>query len=74
MDETATYSYDPYYNQLAKQSAEAYHMMANTVNARLDRQIESAEQQLANAKRAKEILARNPEIEELLNLLQKGLL
>lgn len=45
---------------------------SNTLKARLDRAVEQAEQSLTDAKRAREIFAKFPELEELLNILQKG--
>lgn len=45
---------------------------SNSLKARLDRAVEQAEHSLADAKRAREIFVKFPELEELLNILQKG--
>lgn len=45
---------------------------SNTIAARLARAVEEAEQRLIEAKRAKEIFDHHPELEELLNIMQKG--
>lgn len=44
---------------------------AFTLNDRIKQAISEAELRLSAAKRADEILAKNPELEELLNLLQR---
>lgn len=44
---------------------------ANTVSARIDAAIEQSEARLAAAKKARDILNQHPEIEELINLLQR---
>ena len=38
---------------------------------RLEHAVAEAEQKLADAKRAKELLDKNPELEELLNIMQR---
>ncbi len=43
-----------------------------TLKTRLDMQVKDAEDRLRDAKRAREILDNNPEMEELLNIMQKG--
>lgn len=55
----------------AKSLAGGY-AMANTMKARIERAVEEAETRLADAKRAKEIFSAHPELEELLNIMQKG--
>jgi hypothetical protein len=45
---------------------------SNTFKARIARAIEQAEQQLTDARRAKDIFEKFPELEELLNIMQKG--
>jgi hypothetical protein len=57
-----------YYEEQAKVAK--YH--GNTINARLSRAVEEAETRLAEAKRAKEIFDAHPELEELINIMQKG--
>ena len=49
-----------------------YDPYANTLKARLHKAVENAEQSLKDAQRAKEIFEKFPELEELLNLLQRG--
>ena len=55
--------------ELAKGLADSY---SNTIKARIARAVEQAEQSLNDVKRAQEIFAKYPEMEELLNILQKG--
>lgn len=43
-----------------------------TMKQRLDMAVKQAEERLAAAKRAREIFDRNPDLEELLNLLQRN--
>lgn len=43
-----------------------------TLAQRLDMAVKQAEEQLASAKRAKEIFAKNPDLEELLNIMQRS--
>jgi hypothetical protein len=43
-----------------------------TLKDRLALAVQQAEKKLADAKRAKEIFAKNPELEELLNIMQRG--
>ena len=43
-----------------------------TLKVRLDMAVQDAEKRLQEAKRAREILDKNPELEELLNIMQKG--
>lgn len=43
-----------------------------TLKERLDMQVKDAEDRLRDAKRAREILDKNPEMEELMNIMQKG--
>ncbi len=43
-----------------------------TLKTRLELAVRQAEERLAEAKRAREILNKNPELEELLNIMQKG--
>lgn len=43
-----------------------------TLKQRLETAVQIAEQNLADAKRAREILDKFPELEELINLMNKG--
>lgn len=43
-----------------------------TLRQRLDFAVQQAEAQLAAVKRAKEIFEKNPELEELLNIMQRS--
>jgi hypothetical protein len=43
-----------------------------TLKQRLAQSVKDAESRLADAKRASEILEKNPDLEELLNIMQKG--
>lgn len=43
-----------------------------TLAERLDLAVRQAEERLASAKRAKELFTKNPDLEELLNIMQKG--
>lgn len=43
-----------------------------TLKLRLTQAVQEAEQRLADAKRAREIFDRNPDLEELMNIMQKG--
>jgi len=43
-----------------------------TIKQRLDMAVRQAEERLQAVKRAKEILDKNPELEELLNIMQKS--
>ena len=43
-----------------------------TLKMRLEQSVRDAEERLAEAKRAREILNAHPELEELLNIMQKG--
>ena len=43
-----------------------------TLKVRLEYAVQEAEQRLTEAKRAKEIFTQHPELEELLNIMQKG--
>lgn len=45
---------------------------APTMKERLEFAVKDAEQRLTEAKRAKEIFEKHPELEELLNIMQKG--
>lgn len=63
------------FNQmLAKQGAETLggSYREPTIAERIDLSVKKAEQQLADAKRMKEIFDRNPDLEELINLMNKG--
>lgn len=44
-----------------------------TMKVRLAEAVKRAEERLAVAKEAKELLDKNPDLERLLNLMQKGL-
>lgn len=57
-----------YYGELAEKSL----YMGNTLKARLDRAVEEAEGKLKDATRAREIFSKHPELEELINIMQKG--
>lgn len=54
------------------QAMEAKTIGPVTMKQRLDAAVRQAEDQLASAKRARELLDKNPDIEELLNILQRG--
>ena len=43
-----------------------------TLKERLELAVKQAEDQLVDAKRARDILNSNPDLEELLNIMQKG--
>jgi len=43
-----------------------------TLKGRLDMAVKEAEERLAEAKEAQEIFERNPDLERLLNIMQKG--
>lgn len=43
-----------------------------TMKERLDMAVAQAKERLANAERARELLEKNPDLEELLNIMQKG--
>jgi hypothetical protein len=43
-----------------------------TIQERLDLAVQQAEERLASAKEARDIFARNPDIEKLLNIMQRG--
>lgn len=43
-----------------------------TLKERLDMAVRQAEERLASAKRAREIFAKNPDLEELLNIMQRS--
>ena len=43
-----------------------------TLKLRLEQAVKNAEQRLAEARRAREILDQHPELEELLNIMQRG--
>ena len=43
-----------------------------SLKIRLERAVSEAEQRLVEAKRAAEIFARNPDLEEILNIMQRG--
>lgn len=43
-----------------------------TLKQRLELAVQQAEQNLADAKRAREIFDKNPELEELINILNRG--
>lgn len=45
-----------------------------TVKDKINRAVAEAEQQLAQAKRAQEILNKNPELEELLNIMNNSVI
>lgn len=47
-------------------------LRAPTLKTRLEVAVAEAEERLAEAKRAKEIFDKNPELEEILNIMQKG--
>lgn len=44
-----------------------------TLKQRLDQAVHQAEERLATAQEARELFDRNPDLERLLNLMQKGL-
>lgn len=43
-----------------------------TLQERLDLAVQQAEERLASVKEARDIFARNPDIERLLNIMQRG--
>lgn len=43
-----------------------------TMKERIDLAVKNAQEQLNNARRAKELFDRNPDLEELMNILQNG--
>lgn len=43
-----------------------------TLKDRIDMAVNRAEEQLATAERCRELLDKNPDLEELMNLMQKG--
>ena len=43
-----------------------------TLQQRLDMAVKDAESRLEDAKRARDILSKHPELEELMNIMQKG--
>lgn len=43
-----------------------------TMKDRLNMAVQQAEEKLANAKRARELFDKNPDLEELLNILQRS--
>ena len=43
-----------------------------TLKSRLEEAVRNAEQRLAEARRAREIFDKHPELEELLNIMQRG--
>ena len=43
-----------------------------SLQQRLDYAVKDAEQRLAEAREARDILARNPDLEKLLNIMQRG--
>jgi hypothetical protein len=55
----------------AKAMSNALSPHSFTLNDRIKQAISEGEARLAAAKRAEEILTKNPELEELLNLLQR---
>ncbi len=61
------------YNQGASQPHPIEKMVRQpTLKERLAFAVEQAEKKLQDTKRAKEILDKNPELEELLNIMQRG--
>ena len=66
-------SLGPSYDRLAKAQANvAGSYYAPSMKQRLDEAVSQAEERLRIVKEAREILDRNPDIETLLNLLQRG--
>ena len=55
------------------QACEPKMAMTPTLKQRLEGAVNRAEEQLAAAKEARELFDRNPDIEKLLNLMQRGL-
>ena len=53
-------------------SSPAKQARALTIKERLEFAVAQAEQQLKTAKRAKELFDKNPDLEELLNIMQRG--
>ena len=58
--------------QTAAQYAGEKMLRMPTLKERLEQAVMDAEARLADAKRAAEIFAKHPELEELLNIMQKG--
>lgn len=52
--------------------SQAVAMRMPTLKERLDLAVKQAESNLSDAKRAREILDKHPELEELMNIMQKG--
>ncbi len=50
----------------------AYPLGNLTLKSRLEHAVRDAEERLKDAKEAKEIFDRNPDLEKLLNIMQKG--
>jgi hypothetical protein len=67
MNDISYQAKDAYPLQLGGQAA-----LMPTLKGRLEGAVRDAEQRLAEAKRAREILNAHPELEELLNIMQKG--
>lgn len=67
---------EPYYDgpaTMAQCDSSAKMAMTPTLKQRLEGAVNRAEEQLAAAKEARELFDRNPDIEKLLNLMQRGL-
>lgn len=60
------------YPSSAYEISEAKMVRVPTMKERLQLAVEQAEAKLADAKRAKELFDKNPDLEELLNIMQRG--
>lgn len=58
--------------QYAADECEAKMVRMPTMKDRLEFAVKQAEEKLAQAKRARELFDRNPDLEELLNIMQRA--
>lgn len=58
--------------ELAGAAMEAKSIVAPTMKQRIDAAVKQAEDRLVAAKRARELLDKNPDLEELLNILNRN--
>lgn len=61
-----------YGGQLAQEGSNARMVQTPTIAQRLDMAVKQAEERLAATKRAKELFEKNPDLEELLNIMQRA--
>jgi hypothetical protein len=62
----------PYAQEMYAQGQNAAMLKMPTMKQRLDLAVQQAEERLAAAKEAREIFERNPDIERLLDLMQRA--